>query len=326
MAFRIGVLSTAHLHFASYGAVLRDDPTAEMIGFWDDDDERAAWTEKTFGLPRFQDAEALVKASDGVVVCSENVRHYELVMLAARHGKHALSEKPLATKVEEGEAMIEACRSAGVVLATAFPCPFSPAFAELTRRRDSGELGRILALATTNRGSCPFSWFVQPEKSGGGALIDHVVHVADLLRRLMGASPVAVHALTGNGMYGETWEDVAMLTLEYPNGVFATLDSSWSRPKSYKTWGDVTMNVTFEKGVVELDLFGQQFDHYSNESMRHSVAGFGTNIDAYIIKDFLEACRTGGEPRSTGVDGLEAAKVALAGYESVRTGQPARVS
>jgi predicted dehydrogenase len=113
-----------------------------------------------------------------------------------------------------------------------------------------------------------------------------------------------------------------MLTIEYPSGVFASLDSSWSRPKSYKTWGDVTMKIVGEKGVIELDLFVQGLDLYSDASGAHGMLGYASNLDQAMVDEFLAAHTEKRKPKVTMQDGLAAADLALAAYESASTGQP----
>jgi predicted dehydrogenase len=217
--------------------------------------------------------------------------------------------------------MLSAVENAGIKLMTAFPCRYSPAFQRLKEKVAGGEIGSIAAISATNRGRCPFDWFVDKSRSGGGAMIDHTVHVADLLRDLLKSEVVKVQAQTGNNMYGKDWEDTAMLTLEFENGIFATLDSSWSRPKSYKTWGDVTMNVVGEKGVIELDMFGQSVDMHQDSSMQHTVASFGSDLDGPLVADFVNCVQNDMPPPITGFDGLQAARVAMAGYKSTETGE-----
>ena len=145
-------------------------------------------------------------------------------------------------------------------------------------------------------------------------MIDHTVHVADLLRVLLDSEVVNVQAQTGSNMYGESWEDTAMLTLEFENGVFATLDSSWSRPKGFKTWGDVTMIIVGDQGVIELDMFGQGLDIYQE---KHKTAGWGSDLDEPLVADFMNCIKNDTAPPITGIDGLQAARVAIAGYASV---------
>lgn len=152
-------------------------------------------------------------------------------------------------------------------------------------------------------------------------MIDHVVHVADLLRRLLGEQPTTVQAQTGNNMYGLACDDTAMVTVRYPSGVFATIDASWSKPKGYKTWGNVRLNVTGEKGVIELDMFAQGFDVYTSSG--HQKAGAMSNLDALMVDDFLTSIETGKPPVSSLSDGLAASKIALSAYESAGAGNMA---
>ena len=319
MPLRVGLLTAAHLHVWGYLHALQAHPEAEVVGIWDFDAERGADFGEKAGIPQFEELDDLFAVCDAVGIVSENRRHAELGIAAANAGKHILCEKPLTTTVEDGERLLSAVEAAGVRLMTAFPCRLAPAWARVKARVASGEIGTLRAICATNRGRCPFGWFVNTEESGGGAMIDHVVHVGDLLRDLLG-DPILVQAQTGNGMYGEEWEDIAMLTLEFPGGVFATLDSSWSRPKTYYTWGDVTMTLVGDKGVIEMDMFGPHLDVTGPNGF--GIAGFGSNADCAMVGEFVAACLERRTPKVTGHDGLQAAKIALAGFESVRRRQP----
>lgn len=322
MPLRVGILSAAHGHAWSYVSAFDKHPQTELVGIWDDCAERVEKFTQSTGKPGFATVEELLAHVDAVAIVSENKAHTALVVKAAKAGKAILCEKPLVTTEEEAKAMEAAVKETGVVFMTAFPCRFSPAYQSLKRRVQNGEIGKVVGICATNQGSCPFSWFIDVEKSGGGAMIDHVVHVTDLLRDLLGEDPARVQAQIGNNMYGQTWDDTAMVTLEFPSGVFATLDSSWSRPDSFKTWGGVTMNVVGEEGVIELDMFGQGLDHFHGGSKTHTMAGYGSNFDALMVQAFIEAAISNTTPPVTLHDGLQAARTAIAGYRSVREGQP----
>jgi predicted dehydrogenase len=305
------------LHVLSYIHCLKSRSDADVIGIWDHDEERGRKFAEEQGIPFISTYESLLDQCDAVAIGSENNLHAKYGIQAANAGKHIACEKPLVTKEEDGVAFLEAVRRNNVRLMTAFPCRFSPAYQSLKARIAAGEIGQVRAICATNRGRCPFGWFVKPELSGGGAMIDHVVHVADLLRDLLGDEPIKVQAQIGNNMYGEVWEDTAMLTLEYPSGVFATLDSSWSRPRMFRTWGDVTMNVIGDDGVIELDMFGQEVQHYHAGEVTHTVAAYGANLDQLMVDEFISSIQENRDPLVTGEDGLAAAKVALAGYRSL---------
>lgn len=327
MRVKVGIMSFAHLHADSYAYCLLNNPRAEFVGIADHDLRRAQQKAEQYGVQAFDSYESLL-ASDvqAVIICSENVKHAPLAQMAAAAGKHILCEKPLMTRLEDGQAMLAAARGAGVQLFTAFPCRFSPAFQQMRAMVQAGEIGDLLAMRGTNRGVNPGGWFNDPELAGGGAMMDHTVHVADLMRLLTGQEIVEVYAETNNLMYHGNFDDTAMLTLTFEQGVFATLDSSWSRPRTFPTWGDVTLAVYGTRGVIEMDMFAQYLRHYDDRAGRIRQLFWGDNIDALMIDEFLRA--VAGEPAptlATGEDGYKAAAVAIAGYESVRRGEPVRV-
>jgi predicted dehydrogenase len=300
------------MHAFGYAHGLSVNPNANLVGVWDDDADRGKAFGEKFRVLTFSNREDLLAACDAVIITSENRKHVENAEAAFAAGKPMLCEKPLVTSHEEADRM--RAIAADVMVMTAFPCRFSPAYQRLKARVAAGDIGRVLAIDATNHGSCPFGWFVETDKSGGGAMMDHTVHVTDLLRDLLSEDPATVYAQTANRIFGQEWDDTAMLHLTYPSGVFACIDASWSRPGSYKTWGDVKMAVTGEKGVIELDMFSQGFDYYPKDG-RHGLAGYGSDLDSLLVASFLRAVETG-LPEVTAEDGIAASLVAIRGYES----------
>lgn len=108
------------------------------------------------------------------------------------------------------------------------------------------------------------------------------------------------------------------MTINFERGVFATLDTSWSRPaKTFPTWGDVTLGVVGTKGVAELDMFAQQATLYDDTAGRIAYQAWGSGIDGGMVAAFVDAV-TKGEPGilATGIDGLRAVEVVEAAYAS----------
>lgn len=327
MSLRVGILSAAHVHAPSFVACFLANPGSDVVGVWDDNTARGQEFAAARNLPFHDDLATLLTDVDAVVICSENLKHADHIEAAARAGKAILCEKPIAASEDQAARIEAAVSAAGVPFMTAFPCPFSPAFQAALTRVQAGEIGSVLALSTTNQGTCPFGWFVEPELSGGGAMIDHTVHVADLLRRLLGSEATNVSARTGNNMYEKSWDDTAMLTVEFPSGVFATIDASWSKPSGYRTWGNVKLNIVGEKGVIELDLFAQGSEIYGRADDLHRSIGSGSNLDALMVAEFIAAVREGRAPAVTLADGLAAARIALAAYRSAADqGEPVLVA
>ena len=314
MPIRVGFLGVAHMHAWSYVSSLQNCGDARVTAVWDEETKRKDTFALENGLQQAESIEDLLERSDAVIITSANKAHAELVEHGAKTGKPILCEKPLVTSEAEAKRMSDAVRGKSRLM-TAFPCRFSPGYIRLKERVRAGDVGTVRAICATNRGKCPFDWFVDVEQSGGGAMIDHTVHVADLLRDLLGEEPAEVHAQIGNNMYAQDWEDSAMLTLQYPSGVFATLDSSWSRPQNFKTWGDVTMNVVGDKGVIELNMFGQETEVW-NAAL--GVSGYGSNIDHGLVSEWISSIEEDREPSITLEDGLAASRVAMRAYASVK--------
>lgn len=325
---QIGILSFAHMHAASYAAALTAHPGATLAGIADPNAARGREMAARFGTAFFDlDAALLEQPLDGVIVTSENVYHRPLAEKAVAAGvKAILCEKPLATTLEDAQAMVSLCADNGVRLATAFPCRYAPAFGRLRRQVQDGAIGEVLAIRGANRGSMPGGWFTDRALSGGGAVIDHTVHVVDLNRVLLGREATEVQAEIGSGFYHQEWDDTGFLTINYEGGVFATLDTSWSRPKTYPTWGDVTMQVVGTGGILDLDMFAQNLVHYDDAAGRVGWSNWGSGMDAGLVADFLRLAAGEAAPDlATGEDGLRALAVALAAYRSAETGQPVAV-
>lgn len=321
---KIGMISFAHGHAYSYAACVNRVGGAAVCAVADDDAARGRVAAARFGATYMDSRDALLRSDvDAVIVCSENARHKDDVIAAAQAGKHVLCEKPIATGMEEARAMIEACGRSGVKLQIAFPCRFNQPVRRVKQMVDKGLLGRILAMRGTNRGQNPGGWFTDRALSGGGAVLDHTVHVIDLMRWISKSEVREVYAEVDTRFYdGLGIDDSGLLLLEFENGLIASHDPSWSRCQSFPTWGDVTLQIVGEGGITNVDAFAQHLEVYSDAigKMRHDP--WSDDMDFGLVADFIGCLREDRAPSITGEDGLRAMQVALAAYESARTGQP----
>ena len=322
---KIGILSTAHMHSRDYAACLAKIADVELVGVSDDDAARGQAAAGRFGTRFFSSHEELLAGQlDGVIICSENSRHRALAELAARHTRHILCEKPIATNLADAQAMIDICAANATKLQIAFPVRFSPPVRSLKQLLDQQALGRVYGVKTTNHGSMPSGWFVDRALAGGGAVMDHTVHVVDLLRWFWGAEVTEVYAEIGFDLLhpGLGIDDAGLLSFRLSNGAYGTLDTSWSRPEAFPTWGDVTIEVVGERGVMRLDFEKQNLAVYSNRERKARWVYWGSDYNRGLIRDFVGMIAEGREPSITGWDGLKALEVALAAYRSAETGQP----
>ena len=331
---KIGILSFAHHHGEAYISNLRRTPEGrgvELLGVADDDPmrgQRIAAQHQTFYFHSYEDL--LEAKPDGVIICTENNRHRLLVEMAASRGIHVLCEKPIATSVEDARAMVDACARAGVILMTAFPLRFSAPLLEVKARLDDGDFGDIYCFNATNRGELPTkyrAWFVDAELAGGGAIMDHTVHLVDIMRWFL-ASEVDTMYARSNKIFHADEVDVetgALEMLTFKNGVFATIDASWSRPQYWPTWGGLTFEMVTQRGAVIVDAFRQNLNVYRHEWQSSKWLPWGSDANHAMVGEFIASIHDKRPPRVTGVDGLRAVEATLAAYESVRTGQTVKV-
>ena len=323
----VAILSFAHMHAYSYARALKDIPEVNLIVVADDDIERGQQAAKTFGTRFVRDyQEALKEPLDAVIVTSENARHAELTIAALDAGFHVLCEKPIATQMEDGRRMVKTAENTRQILQMAFPMRYSVPVARVKQQLDQGQLGRILLLNGTNHGKNPGGWFVNPTLSGGGAVMDHTVHVVDLMRWYTKSEVREVYAEIDTRFHPIGTDDTGLLSLEFENGVIAALDPSWSRPqRSFPTWGDVTLEIVGTEGVIHLDAFAQHLVQYKETLGRAQHLPWSDDPDVRMLESFFSCIREGHAPLASGRDGILATEVAWAAYESARLMRPVKI-
>lgn len=322
---RVGLISWAHVHSPGISKALGSMDQVEFTGLFDEEPKRGLEATGA-GTKLHQDLDSLLAASEAVVVASMNSDHRKYTEAAARAGVHVLSEKPLATTVDDGRAMVEACRSAGVQLGTAFPVRESRAVLALRDAIRDGSMGRVLAVRGTNPGQYPGRWFGDPRLAGGGAVMDHTVHVADALRWLLDDEVTRVQAEVGSYLWGLDVDDCGIITLDFAGGAFASIDCSWSRPRSYPTWGTVTLHVVGERATTTIDVFSQALMRYDDREMRARYEPWGEDLTRRMIGGFVDAILEGRPVPISGEDGLRALEVAIAAYRSSELGRPVEIA
>ncbi|MBN1901327.1 Gfo/Idh/MocA family oxidoreductase [Candidatus Sumerlaeota bacterium] len=325
MNIKTAVVSFEHMHACGYAAALESSPKTAFVAFAEDDPVRYAQIRKLFPKAAgYKNIDDLLKKAefDAVVITSANARHKDHAVKCARAGKHILCEKPIATTLKDAKAIIEESRKAGVNLQTAFPVRYSPAIQCAKTILADKKLGQIMAIKTTNHGSMPGGWFVVKKLSGGGAIMDHTVHVADLLRYLLEEEFTQVYAEKTTRIHTLSVEDCGLLMMKMSGGAFVSLDTSWSRSPSYKIWGDVTLEFKGTEANLSVDCFPRALDIYQNATMKHSSLSGGDNLDLALIEDFAESISSKKEPFITGEDGYRALELAIAAYQSIKDRNP----
>lgn len=316
---RVGVISFEHMHALSYTEALLKLSNVEFIGIADSDNFRGTEMASRFNAKYFQDYHELLKHVDGVIICTSNKLHCKVAVDAARAGKHILVEKPFATTYEEAEEMLSEAKKHNVRIMTAFPMRFNASIEEAKAAVDNGDIGEILCITGINHGKIPSGWFIDKNQAGGGAIMDHTVHLADLIRWFVGSEYKTVYCEGGELIHNKGIDDCGILTLEFDNGVFATIDSSWGHHKNYTIWPEVFMEIIGTKGTLEVEAFRQTERVFSIENNSIDDVVWGSDGDEGLIREFVRVIENNSTPKVTGLDGAKAMEVALTAYTSLNS-------
>lgn len=254
---------------------------------------------------------------DAVDICLPNHLHAPVSLEACEAGKHVLVEKPMANTVKEADEMVRAARKNGVHLMVVHSNRFLPVNQCLMK-----ELPTMGALSwihvTKEHIKCPGTWYKEPEKSGGGVLIDVGVHAADLI---LWCSPQKVRRVFATTAFigNIPVEDLAFCQMELTGYVKASFFVTWAAPLSSNT-----LKVTGEKeGTatgITADMKGQQVILTGKE--KEPVSCPQTEPEtAMTVKAFVECVHKDVAPPITGEDGKKTLEVIEAAYRSAREQQ-----
>lgn len=327
---RIAVMSFAHTHAATYVEILKKLPGVELLtsdpGQHSPHELRGIEAAQSLEVPYVDTYEELLAwRPHGVIIASENANHRADVEAAAAAGASILCEKPLATTLEDGLAIKEAVSRAGVNLMIAFPVRFATNFNKLKLDHAAGLLGDIIAIRGSNNGKLPTEreWFTDPLLSGGGALVDHVVHIADLIDGLTAANATSVTAIVNRKLHSEraNAETAGLVTISYDDGSVAAIDCSWSQPDTAATWGGVRVVVTGTEGATDIDFFGPRARGLDSSTGLPIEIPYGPNFNAALLETFIDAVRTGTPAQPDVEVGLKTLRIVLAAQESASTGR-----
>jgi predicted dehydrogenase len=179
--------------------------------------ERARTLAAKHGAEACATLDELVARSDAVVIAATNDQLTALSTVAVRAGKHVVVEKPAARSGKELEPLAALAREKGVVVKVGFNHRFHPAAQKARAILDAGECGDVMFVRGRyghgGRVGYDKEWRADPEKSGGGELIDQGVHLVDLARWFLGAELVDVQGRVETYFWKMPVDDNAFLVL-----------------------------------------------------------------------------------------------------------------
>jgi len=234
-----------------------------------------------------------------------------------------LCEKPLAPSVADAAAMVDAAALAERTLMTGFTYRFREEIIRTKELLKAAAIGK--PLFAHNTFSCLWhgvvdSWFVRPEVSGGGIVLDNGSHSIDLFHHLFGDTRRVWASLDRLNDAIEV-EDTALIMTEHESGVRGTIELSWSVPKPRDAYLEIVgTNGTLQVAFGQVRLWTSQ----SAEWTTCPVSAEYQNGFDRMIAHFVESIRTGTPPPVNGRDGLRAIEVIEQIYRQAPAGVTGR--
>ncbi|MFC5531583.1 Gfo/Idh/MocA family protein [Cohnella yongneupensis] len=229
---RIGMLSYWHVHAEDYTRQVLGNPDTEIAAIWDEDAARGAAKADKYGVPFIASLDDLLAREDidAVVVDAPTNIHREVMVKAARAGKHIFTEKVVAPTYAEVRDIVSAVKEAGVKLTVSLPWLYKNMTKAIQEVVNGGALGQLtLARVRLSHNGGIANWlpehFYSLEQCAGGALIDLGCHPMYLVRRFLGM-PESVSATFGY-VTGREVEDNAVSILKYASGAVGIVEAGF---------------------------------------------------------------------------------------------------
>ena len=274
--------------------------------------ERADTFSKNFHVPAYSSFEEMVKKEklDGVTICTPASTHFAMASKALSAGLHTFVEKPMTTTVKDGEALIEAAKSANRSLTVGFIERFNPPITALKQMIAEGKMGEPILLEfhrENRRGE---------NISDVGIVKDASVHDIDTACWLFGEAPKVVYARVGAMYVPLEHEDFATILLGFSGQKTAFLVTNWITPNRVRT-----LSAVFSGGVVDVDFVTQQTSIH--EGAVTTVPTRPVQEPLMLeLREFVSAIQEKRQPLVTGRDGLNVIRVAEAVLASSSSGAP----
>jgi UDP-N-acetyl-2-amino-2-deoxyglucuronate dehydrogenase len=312
-----------------------------LVAICDMSKERADKLAAEFGVKAYYTLADMLKdpAIDVVNVCLPNHLHFDAVMACAKAGKHVLTEKPPAMSLKETDAMIEACRTAGVKFGCTVQCRVRKAIQAIRTALADGRFGTLL------QADAVMKWFRATDyykmdawrssrRSGAGVTVQHAFHYIDLIQYIAGPAARVDARMTNLAHPDVHLEDTLYAFIDFKGGARGVVEAStamWPgtdvRIEIHGT--DGTAIMTGEKVAVwkfreekpedaEIRLYGSA----SQSTGATGAADFGYLDHAFVVQDMIDAIQENREVVIPVAAVRPTLEIVLAMYQSAHDGKP----
>jgi UDP-N-acetyl-2-amino-2-deoxyglucuronate dehydrogenase len=328
----VGCGRIAHNHF---GAIAQHSDRCELVGVCDSDPGRLAEAASNNDARPFPTLAAMLAGcdADAVIVCTPSGLHAEQTVQIAAAGRHVITEKPMATRWEDGKRMVNACDLAGVRLFVVKQNRRNATLQLLKSAMEKRRFGRVYMVNLNVFWTRPESYYSSAKWRGtweydGGAFMNQASHYVDLIDWLIG--PVeSLQAYTATLARDIEVEDTGVLSIRWRNGALGSMNVTMlTYPRNLEgsitilgehgsvRIGGVAVNEIQQWEFAKPDPDDAKVEQASYQTT--SVYGFGHPL---YYDNVINTLRGKAEPETDGREGLKSLEVLVAAYMSARDGK-----
>ncbi len=307
-------------------------PTTRLVSVYDIVPERAAQVAEQLGCAAAGGLEEALGAEgvELVSVCTDDQSHRDACVAAAQAGRHVLVEKPLATTLEDCDAIIAACAEADVKLMTGHICRFDPRYVRCRDAVGAGEIGEAVQVFARRNNIVPSGRRIGPRTSVAMFL---GVHDIDLVQWITGERITRVYAeATSKVLADIPADDTIMSVFRLEGGAVGALETCWVIPEGSPNSLDARLEVVGTAGRVAARVGGEEFEQHSTDRAKRmdivywiEMHGRGHGGLRRQLEHFAECIVADREPAISAEDARSAVAVALAIHRSLESGEPCAV-
>lgn len=331
---KIALVGCGRISKNHFQAIEQHKDKLTLVGVCDIDPVVAHQTSEQYGVKSYLLLDEMLHDTDAdmVTLCTPSGLHPFQTIRIAQSGKHVLTEKPMATRWQDGLRMVRACNEAGVRLYVVKQNRLNTTMQLLKTAIDKNRFGRIYMANVNVFWTRPQDYYDQGEWRGtweldGGAFMNQASHYIDLVHWLLG--PVeSVQAMMGTLSRKIEVEDTGIMNVRWRNGAMGSINVTMlTYPKNYE--GSIT--ILGEKGTVRIggiavnEIQHWEFDEPDpDDAAIHdinyqtpSVYGFGHPLYYNNVINSLQGLE---KPLVDGNEGLASLELLIAAYRASRDG------
>jgi UDP-N-acetyl-2-amino-2-deoxyglucuronate dehydrogenase len=312
-------------------------PELEIVAVCDELSDRARAIGEKLNIPAFNNYAAMLAESDAeaAVICTPSGLHPRHGIMAAERGLHVICEKPMATRLEEADALVKACDAADVHLFVVKQNRLNPGIKLLKRALEKERFGRIYLANATVRWNRPQSYYDMAPWRGtwefdGGAFMNQASHYVDMIQWLIGPVETVIAKTATLARRIET-EDTGVAILRFRNGALGTIEVTMlTHPRNLE--GSIT--VLGERGTVKIGGTAlNRIEHWSfaeyddDDQAAEALSAAPNPLSVYgsghlpYYENVLRVLKGEAKPGTDGREGRKSLELILGIYESARTGR-----